>query len=406
MTSQRPAEPPAVGRPRDGRVVDVRVGLSGSRAKRSVERLADEDALARHFHAFPVGLDQRLALEVMTDDDGRMRELLEKVAGLRHRSVAAGRARFEPAQRAHLAAFRERSAGRREVIADGAGCELQTVEPVDPRLADEVEQDVVLVPQRVRTHAPHVQARPEHRFHELVPAAAHVARGFGARQQVGGARWRRPVRRDTPVDERLRLVERDGGDGHRRSHVQPREGQGHGRVEIRARPRELASVGAQRRIESEGERGRDRHARDPVRGCPRERIRLHAGPCLLVDARLDSLELGLHEPRPPGREADPDHVLERNAPALRVVLADSHAQRILRIDDDCQLRAVEGVGGIGERDDAADGQMPKSGKAALAGRGRRRARRASRSSGRTRRRSRRPPRSPRRRGSLPGGGAS
>ena len=35
------------------------------------ERLADEKALSRHLHAFPVGLEQRVAVRIMVEEDAR-----------------------------------------------------------------------------------------------------------------------------------------------------------------------------------------------------------------------------------------------------------------------------------------------------------------------------------------------
>jgi hypothetical protein len=62
---------------------------------------------------------------------------------------------------------------------------------------------------------------------------------------------------------------------------------------------------------------------------------------LLVDLRLDALELLAAELRRPRRERHADHVLEQDLAALRVVVGDLDAKRILRVDDERELAVVE-----------------------------------------------------------------
>ena len=71
-------------------------------AERPRQRVADEDALARHQDALPVRLDQRLAGEVVRHDDADLGELRAEAARLGARAVAAGRARREPVERGRL----------------------------------------------------------------------------------------------------------------------------------------------------------------------------------------------------------------------------------------------------------------------------------------------------------------
>src|SRR6188768_1567917 len=86
--------------------------LAGPRSERRGQRLADEQALPGPRDALPVRLDQRLAAHVAGDQQRGERELHREVARLRHRAVAAGGARLEPAQRAHLLVAGEHAAAR------------------------------------------------------------------------------------------------------------------------------------------------------------------------------------------------------------------------------------------------------------------------------------------------------
>ena len=70
--------------------------------KRRSERLSDKDALSGHRDALPVSFDQRVATQIVADDNAWIREFLREVARLSYRAVTSCGACLEPAQGAHL----------------------------------------------------------------------------------------------------------------------------------------------------------------------------------------------------------------------------------------------------------------------------------------------------------------
>src|SRR5204862_371496 len=101
--------------------------LDAHAAERARQRIADEDALARHQHALPVRLDERLAGEIPCHHDAGLGKFRAVVARLAARAVAAGGAGGEPVERARLPAVEaEDAAERREVVGDRAVADMHS----------------------------------------------------------------------------------------------------------------------------------------------------------------------------------------------------------------------------------------------------------------------------------------
>ena len=196
---------------RQGTGRDHRAGggaADANAAERPRQRIADEDALSRHEDALPVGLDQRLAAEVVRHDDADLGKLGAKVARLAARAVAAGRPGLQPLERGRLAAAREQDAAeRRQVIGDRAVDEAVARHRRDPGDAGELEHHVGFVP-RARRRRPARSGTP-------IPAPPSPARRSRP-GRCGWRRWcssgrpcppasvRRPARRDRSIASRSR----------------------------------------------------------------------------------------------------------------------------------------------------------------------------------------------------------
>ena len=114
-------------------------------------------------------------------------------------------------------------------------------------------------------------------------------------------------------------------------------------MEVRTDSRELAWFGAERCIESEGEGSGNRHAIHAVGADPGQRVRLNVPARLPVNLQLYFLELAPVQIRLAWRKANLDQILKRYPPLRRVVIADLHAERVQRIHDHRELRAVQRV---------------------------------------------------------------
>ena len=96
----------------------------------------------------------------------------------------------------------------------------------------------------------------------------------------------------TAVDQGLRLIKGDRRDAHSRPQLQLVPGTRGGGIEIAIQLRCNAAVGAIILIEAEGECRCDRHAIDPVRSRPGQRVGLYRVRQLIVDRSLELCKLG------------------------------------------------------------------------------------------------------------------
>ena len=253
--------------------------------------------------------------------------------------MAATAAGLQPRQGAHLAAVDELTARRGQVIGNRAGHEAERLQPLHARLTGEIEQNVLRILERVLLE--HARASPEDPLRQRIGGAAHVARGIRSGEQVRGALRAGAVGPQAAIDQRLRLLERGGGNRHRRPHLQLREGQSNSRIEVGARLRRLAVLGAEYGVEAERERRGDRHALHAVGYGPGQRVGLDVRQRLLIGPGLDRRELLRRDHGATGRKPHLDNVLEQDPALRRVVLADLHAQGIPGVHDHGELRRVE-----------------------------------------------------------------
>nr|GEU28029.1 hypothetical protein [Tanacetum cinerariifolium] len=308
------------------------------------QRIADEHALRRPRHAFPVRFDGRIAAQVALEQDRSMRKFLPVVAWFRHGAVAGRGARLEPVQAAHLGVAEQVAAGGGQVVGQRAGQKAQRVELGHAGQAGLVNHDVLHPFQHVGVEVLDGElacGNAAGRRKEPGPAAA---RAVGRVQVIGGGLRQPELAGGAARNQVLGQGNRPGGQQHADQDV--RFGSGYGRrgVEICGRLAGAARFFALGSIEAERERGRDGIALDGVRRGPHHQHGADVGTELAEYLLAQRRELLRAEPTLRIGDAHMDDVFLGNLVRFAVQRGNLHAIGFVVVDDDGQLLGRDGGG--------------------------------------------------------------
>ena len=321
-----------------------RTPFNAAKIERCRQRFADENSFTWHLHAFPVRLDQGRTAQIVRHHDPRIGKLRRPCTGLNDSAETPRRARFQPAQRAHLFAVGQLAPRRGEMIADGTWQKLQGIEAFDADATGEVEHHIVAPDQRVVPDYFSGQQRIEQTLDVCVSRSAYVARLVRGADQVSSAARTTAVAGNAAIDERLGGGKICGREAHGRAEFEIIERVCAVAGEIGRWLRYRAGLsGTPALVEAEGEGRSDGHAADPIGLGPGQGVGLYLRGRRRVDVSLDTVEF-IHGQRRASRcEAHMDKIRLRYPAPLHVVVGDLSTERIGIVDDDREFGGTDAV---------------------------------------------------------------